>query len=236
MSQLTAVNYSVDGKQFEGFYAEPTGLGKRPVILIFHAWRGCDQFVKEKALNLAQSGYFAYAVDLYGKGVLGKNEEECKQLMEPLIKNRDLIYLRAKHALQGILNHPKADLDRIGAIGFCFGGLSALDMARKMDGIKGVVSFHGLLNSSSAHFPIQAKILVLHGLKDPMVSQQDLIDFQQEMQRLKADFQIHIYGHAYHAFTNPIANDPSKGTVYDPVIAKRAFIAMENFFKEIFNE
>ena len=129
----------------------------------------------------------------------------------------------------------EADLSQMAAIGFCFGGLCALDMARGMPQLKGAVSFHGLLNPFLIQKKISAKVLVLHGLKDPMATFDDLRIFEKEMTEAQADFQIHAFGHAMHAFTNPIANDPKKGVLYDELTAKRAFLMMENFLKEIFN-
>lgn len=234
MLKIGSFEYSHLGKVFEASYAFEQTNQRKPVILIFHAWRGKDEFVYEKAKYLASLGYLAVAIDLYGKGVIGKTEEQCIQLMSPLIENRHLIQERTNLAIQEIKKLEQADITRLAAIGFCFGGLCALDMARQLQNIKGVVSFHGLLLPLEKTHRIKSKILVFHGYKDPMVTSRDLENFEKEMMQSEADFQITIYGQAYHAFTNPIANSPEKGTVYDEASCKRAILAMKNFFDELF--
>lgn len=232
--ELGTMIYEYQGTKYEGFFGFKEKQKKRPVILVFHAWRGRDSFVDEKVKMLAEQGYFAVAIDLYGKGVLGRNEEECAKFMRPFIENRKMILEITKSAIQQLADKQEADLNQMAAIGFCFGGLCALDMARGMPGLKGAISFHGLLNPFVIQKKIHAKILVLHGLKDTMVRRDDVLAFEKEMLEAKADFQIHIYGNAMHAFTNPIANDPSKGVLYDQISSKRAFLSMDNFLKEIF--
>ncbi|AMK78970.1 MULTISPECIES: dienelactone hydrolase family protein [Methylomonas] len=221
----------------EGFFAYDDAInGQRPVVLIHHAWGGRDQFVADKAIKLAELGYLAFATDMYGKGVLGKSPEENAALMQPFIQDRAKLQQRLHAALSTVKLMPWADNDRVAAIGFCFGGLCALDLARTGVDIRGVVSFHGLLGAPE-NIPnpsIKAKVLVLHGYDDPMASEEQVLALQKELTKAGADWQLHSYGHTMHAFTNPVANNPDFGTVYQPVADRRSWQAMQNFFSEIF--
>jgi dienelactone hydrolase len=143
---------------------------------------------------------------------------------------------RIRSAFDAVLAMSEVDDQRIAIIGFCFGGLCALDLARTGVEIKGVVSFHGLL-SKPAHLKsqtIKAKILALHGYDDPMVSPKDVNEFCQEMTEADVDWQVHMYGHTQHAFTNPQAHDEKLGTIYNEVAAQRSWLAMTHFLQEIF--
>ena len=222
----------------EGLFAYDDAIeGQRPVVLIHHAWAGRDNFVADKAHQLAELGYLAFATDIYGKGVLGSSPEENAQLMQPFMQDREKLQARLLAALKNVKLLPWADNQRIAAIGFCFGGLCALDLARTGADLRGVVSFHGLLvPADNLHEPsIKAKILVLHGHDDPMVSPQQVLALQTELTKAGADWQVHSYGQTMHAFTNPLANNPDFGTVYQADADRRSWQAMRNFLLEIFN-
>lgn len=231
------VDYLDDGEVLEGFFAYDDALiGLRPVVLIHHAWVGRDEFVAEKAKALAALGYLAFAADMYGKGIQGKSSEENAKLMQPFMADRAKLQKRIHAALATVKLMPWADNARVAAMGFCFGGLCALDLARTGADIRGVVSFHGLLLPAD-NIPkpeIKAKVLALHGHDDPMVPPEQVLAFQTEMTRSGADWQIHVYGGTMHAFTNPVANDPGFGTVYQSAADRRSWQAMQNFFVEIF--
>jgi dienelactone hydrolase len=222
----------------EGFFAYDDSLsGQRPVVLIHHAWCGRDEFVANKAKELAKLGYLAFATDMYGKGVLGSTPDECGELMQPFMQNRSLLQKRLIAALVAVKLLPWADNKRIAAIGFCFGGLCALDLARTGIELCGVVSFHGLL-SPPENIPnpvINAKVLVLHGHDDPMAPPTQVLALQTELSAAKADWQVHSYGQTMHAFTNPVANDPDFGTVYNAKADQRSWVAMQNFLHEVFS-
>jgi dienelactone hydrolase len=222
----------------EAFFAFDDSLsGRRPAVLINHTWAGRDDFVAEKAKKLAALGYVGFAVDMYGKGVLGSDAEENAKLMQPFMQDRQLIKKRMMAALYAVKLMPWVDDSRIAAIGFCFGGLCSLDLARAGADLKGVVSFHGLLGAldDNSH-PVKAKILALHGHDDPMVPVEQVIAFEKEMTKAGADWQLHTFGNTQHAFTNPLANNPDFGTVYQPEADKRSWILMENFLAEIFTQ
>jgi len=223
----------------EGFFAYDDSIKeRRPAVMINHAWSGRNDFVEEKALKLAELGYFAFAVDMYGKGVLGQGVDESAALMQPFMDDRSLVLKRMKAALYAVKLFPWVDDTKIAAIGFCFGGLCVLDLARSGADIKGVVSFHGLVDAPSANehkSAIKSRVLVLNGADDPMVSNDQLFALQQELTEAEADWQVHTYGKTMHAFTNPIANDPDFGTVYQPDSDKRSWLTMKNFLSEVFS-
>jgi dienelactone hydrolase len=229
------ITYFHEKTKLEG-YAAYEGEGKKPLILLFHAWTGRDEFACKKAEELAKLGYVGFAVDLFGPGKIGTTHEECGALMQPFVESRQFLRDRMYTAFEAAKKIAVVDQGKIGAIGFCFGGLSALDFARSGAPIKGVVSFHGLLEAPKgvSKEKILSKILVLHGHDDPMVSAESISQFQSEMTRAEVDWQMHIYGHAMHAFTNPKAHDPGFGTVYNSLADKRSWIEMKNFFSEIF--
>lgn len=221
----------------EGFFAYDDGIsGVRPTVLIHHAWGGRDEFVVDKAKALAAMGYLAFAADMYGKGIRGGSPEENGRLMAPLMQDRAKLQQRALAALSAAKLLPWSDNTKMAAMGFCFGGLCALDLARTGVDICGVVSFHGLLMAPDniANPKIKAKVLVLHGHDDPMVPPEQVLALQAELTAAGADWQVHVYGGTMHAFTNPVANDPAFGTVFQPVADRHSWQAMQNFFAEIF--
>lgn len=227
-------DYEIDGKTYEGFLAAPSNI-PAPVILIAHAWAGRSPFENDKAKALAELGYTGLAIDLYGKGVLGSSVGENQKLMTPFMEDRKFLQQRLAANLDIVKNQPEADASKVGAIGFCFGGLCVLDIARSGADATGVVSFHGLLGApGDTADNITAKVLALHGWDDPMGPPSDVIAFGEEMTKTGADWQLHAYGGVMHAFTNPEANDPNFGTVYNAGADKRSWEAMKNFFAEIF--
>lgn len=231
------VEYEHTGSTLEAMVAYDESKGKCPGVLIFHAWRGRDEFVVEKAKWLTQQGYVGCAVDMYGKGVLGSSVEENSKLMEPFMSDRKHLRDRMHVALKEMQSHPMVDESNMAAIGFCFGGLCVIDLARSGAPIKGAVSLHGLLNAPEdlKNAAIRSKILALHGHDDPMVPPEQVSAFEKEMTECKADWQIHVYGGTQHAFTNPAANDPNLGTIYSPTAEKRALQATINFLREVLN-
>ncbi|MDD5277281.1 MAG: dienelactone hydrolase family protein [Methylovulum sp.] len=231
------VTYLDDGVVLEAFFAFDDAVsGRRPAVLINHAWGGRDDFVAGKAKKLAELGYVGFALDMYGKGVLGSSPEENASLMQPFMADRGLLQKRIKAAVAAVKLMPWVDDSKIAAIGFCFGGLCVLDLARTGADLKGVVSFHGLLGAPDniQDKQIKAKVLALHGHDDPMAPPEQVLAFEQEMTVAGADWQLHAFGHTMHAFTNPVANDPDFGTVYQPGADRRSWLIVQNFLAEIF--
>lgn len=232
------IDYRDEHTLLEAYIAyEDSTKKKRPAVLIAHAWGGRDSFVEEKARDLAKLGYVGIAIDIYGKGILGDSPETNRKLMQPFMENRKMLLRRLMVGLEVANKIEVVDETKIGAMGYCFGGLCVLDLARGGANLKGVVSFHGLLQAPGEiklRNTIKAKILVLHGHDDPMVPPDAVLEFEREMTESKVDWQLHIFGGTMHAFTNPKANDFKMGTVYNPKSEKRAWFEAIYFFREVF--
>lgn len=233
------VEYAHDGVVLEGFLAwDDAQAGPRPGVLVSHAWGGRGDFECDKARQLAALGYAGFALDLYGKGIRGSGPEENAKLMQPLLEDRALLQARMALALETLRAQPEVDAKRTAAIGYCFGGLCVLDLARTGSDVRGVVSTHGLFGppGNTAGTKIQAKILALHGHEDPMVPVEAVNALEQELTAAGADWQIHVYGRTMHAFTNPEANDPSLGTVYSASADRRSWVVTRDFLEEALAE
>jgi dienelactone hydrolase len=228
----------VDGDTvLEGFFAFDDAIqGQRPAVLVSHPWAGRSEFTENKARELAKLGYVGFALDMNGAGKLGQTDEECGALMRPFMENREMLQRRISAALANVRLLPWVDDKKIAAIGFCFGGLCVLDLARTGANVKGVVSFHGLLQAAAnlENSKINAKVLVLHGNDDPLAPPEQVAAFQKEMTEARVDWQLHSYGNTVHAFTNPLATDFAAGYQFSPNANRRAFQSMENFLAEIF--
>lgn len=214
----------------------------RPAILIAPAWRGLDNFAKNKAEELARLGYVAFAADIYGGGKHVDSDEEAAKLMQPLFCNRALLRERICGAYETLIKQRLVDKKRVGAIGFCFGGLTVIELLRSGTPVRGVASFHGVLGNSLGDLQaelapnaekIKGSLLILHGADDPLVSSGDIAQIQQEFNAAKVDWQMNIYGHTVHAFTNPDVRDPTKGLAFNEKANHRSWIAMKNFFDEV---
>lgn len=224
------------------FYEEPL-TSPRPAVIVAHAWRGQDNFARQKAQELAKLGYIAFAADIYGGGIEVNTDEKAQALMMPLFINRRLLRERIVAAFETVANLAYVDKGKIGAIGFCFGGLTVIELLRSGAPVRGVVSFHGVLgntlrsNTAATQPPakdIRGSLLILHGHQDPLVSQADILSIQSEFTQLGVDWQMHIYGHTVHAFTNPDVSDFKSGMAYNKLAAQRSWEAMRNFFHAIF--
>lgn len=227
------ITYTDEGTTLEGFAAYPD-KEKRPAVILCHAWRGRDDFICEKAKLIASWGYAAFALDMYGKGVLGKSKEENAALKKPFIEDRKLLLRRAIQGLDAAKALPPIDSSRLAVLGFGFGGLCALDLARSGANIKAAISVYG--HFEPPPFPnqvIQARILILHGYNDPIAPPSGLEAFSKEMEAAKADWQAHLYGNTLHAFATPMANDVGGGLLYNPVFAKRADTDTRHFLEEV---
>lgn len=236
---MSAYEYSDGNTLFEGYLAVGQNHNtKRPCVMIAHAWDGPNAYFNSLADNFAQKGFVGFAIDVYGKGKRGKIDGDNMHLMNPLIQDRSLLRKRLLAAFSEVQKHPFVLPDKIAIIGYCFGGLCALDLARaNPSGLKGAISVHGGLTSPEFSDPqakINASILILHGLEDPVVPQETVLSFIDEMTKAEADFQIHCYGHAKHAFTFVGADIPEFGVKYNEKAHHRSEISIKNFLEEIF--
>ncbi len=208
----------------------------RPGVMVSHAWGGRGELEDAKAVALAELGYVGFASNLYGKGVRGNSTEENAALMQPFLDNRSMLQQRMLLSLNTMRTQPEVDERNVAAIGFCFGGLCVLDLARTGEDLAGVVSFHGLFAppGNTGDNTINARVLALHGWDDPMATPDQVLALADELSGQGADWQLHAYGNTMHAFTNPQANDPGFGTVYNASADRRSWAAMSNFLTEIF--
>ncbi len=231
-----AVEYSDGNDTFEGFVAWDSGrTEKSPAVLIAHDWAGLLDLGRNRALQLAGMGYVGFAIDLYGKGKRGVPGGDNSALMNPLLADRALLRRRLLKAVETCRASSAVDAARVAVIGYCFGGLCALDLARaNAPGLKAAVSFHGIYTPPDlgAQAPIEAKVLVCHGWDDPLTPPAATVALASELTAAKADWQLHAYGHTVHAFTTEGANNPAIGVKYSPVADRRSFAAMRYFLEE----
>jgi dienelactone hydrolase len=228
----TTLTYS-DNNTYHGLFVNNSAKPTSATILIVHTWNGRGQFVEDIAEKLAALGYNAFAVDMYGDGIYEKHPTKCEALMKPLVQDRAELQKRINLALDFVKTLEQVDAQKIIAIGYCFGGLCVLDLARSNADLLGVVSFHGLLHApQNPSTGIKAKVLVLHGHDDPMVPVSQVNALKNELTELKADWQLHAYGATVHAFTNKQAK--LAGTAeYNASSDKRSWQSMLNFFDEL---
>ena len=230
------VEYSHRGDTLEAYVAHDGSDGVKPCVLICHAWAGRSEHEEAIAGLLATLGYVGFALDVYGKGVLGASTEENQKLMSPFLEDRAMLQDRLKAALSAAQDLGFVDPGKVAVSCYCFGGLCALDMARSGADIKGAAAFHGLFNKpgNTDDNRIDAKIICFHGWDDPMAKPDDVLNFTEEMNSAEADWQIQAFGNTMHAFTNKGANDPDFGTVYSPTADARSWATFQNFLTELF--
>lgn len=232
------VEYKQGDTVLEGYLSYDDAIkGKRPGVLVVHAWMGLDDNARKRADMLAGLGYVAFAVDIYGKGIRPKSPDEAGKLAGKYKGDRKLLRDRVNAGFAELLKQPNVDAQKTAAIGFCFGGTTALELARSGATVQGVVTFHGGLDSPTPADGknIKAKLLVLHGAADPHEAPADFAAFHKELADAKVDWQLIEYGGAVHCFTDQTAGtDPAKGCAYDPQADARSWTAMRAFFDEIF--
>jgi dienelactone hydrolase len=233
------IEYQQGGQVLEGYLAyEDLSQSKRPGIIVAHQWMGLGEYEKRRARMLAELGYVAFALDIYGKGVRPTNREEAGAQAGKFRADRPLLRARTQAAVDFLRFYPKVDADKLAIIGYCFGGGAALELARSGADLKGFVSFHGNLDTPDPSLAknIKGKLLVLHGAIDPNVKPESIKSFHDEMEAAGVDYQFISYSGAVHSFTEVEAgNDIRKGSAYNANADKRSWAAMQTFFDEIFN-
>ena len=230
------VEYRQGQTVLEGYLAYDDAVeGKRPGVLVIHEWWGLNDYARMRARQLAEMGYVALAADVYGKGRRAKTAAQAGKLAGQFKSDRPLLRRRVQAGLAQLKAHKLVDPGRVAAIGFCFGGTAALELARSGADLQAVVSFHGGLATPNPRDAkrIKAKVLVLHGGADPHVPPAEVAAFQKEMRDAGVDWQMNTYGRAVHSFTNHAAgSNTSRGAAYDKQAAERSWAAMKLFFVE----
>jgi dienelactone hydrolase len=232
--QTQLISYQDGDVVLQGFLAyDDRHTAPRPLVLIGHQWGGRDDFANAKAIAMAELGYVGFAWDVYGAGVLGHSVEENSALMTPFMQDRPLLLKRLQAGLNTAKALPQVDKSRVAAVGFCFGALCALDLARAGEAIQGAVSFHGLLAAPPVTQAISARVLVLHGSDDPLAPIEHVVALREELNAAGAAWELQVYGGAKHAFAVPGADVPAIGVKHHAVAERRSLAAAEAFLAEV---
>lgn len=236
------VQYAAGGTTLKGYFAfDAAKAGKRPGVLVVHEWWGHNEYARRRARMLAELGYAALAVDMYGDGKTAAHPDDAKAFSGELMKNAETTKARFLAALEYLRAQPQTDPARIAAIGYCMGGGVVLNMARAGIDLKGVASFHGSLNAIVKAGPggIKARLLVLHGADDGFIPPEAIAAFKQEMADAKADMTFIAYPGAKHSFTNPDADEYARKfgmpIAYDAEADRRSWEELTRFLVRVFN-
>ena len=234
-----AVTYSAGGKNFKGYVSyDSSQQAKRPAILVVHEWWGLNDYPRSRAKQLAQLGYIAMAVDMYGDGKTGEDPKAAQALATPFYKDPSLSKTRLDAAIEKLKTFPQTDASRMAAIGYCYGGFVVLNAAKLGADLKGVVSFHGDLSGVPINKNmLKAKILVCHGEADQFVNP-EVPAFKKSMDSAGVDYTFKSYPGATHAFTNPAATENGKKfkmpIEYNAAADNASWNDMKDFFAKIF--
>jgi dienelactone hydrolase len=228
------------GKSLHNYFAvDSTRAGKRPALALFPEWWGHNDYLRRRARELAQLGYAALAVDIYGDGREAADSAEAGQLMNGLFADMASTSARIRASIAQLAAHPLVDPARVGALGYCLGGALALHAARLGLPLRGVASFHGALSRTHETAPgvIQAAVLVCHGEADSLVPADDVTNFRKEMADLGVDLEFHSYPGAKHGFTNPEATENGKKynlpLAYDEKTDRESWDDMKTFWTRV---
>lgn len=235
------ISYNANGVEMKGYYVAPKSQGaSRPGVLVVHEWWGHNDYSRKRAEMLADLGYHALAVDMYGDGKTADHPKKAGEFSGMVMKNMPEAKKRFEAALKTLKSMPGVDQNNIAAIGYCFGGGIVLNMARMGVDLKGVVSYHGSLATATPAKKGQVKpeILVFNGEADPMISAKDIKDFEKEMTSAKAKYKFVSYKGALHGFTNPGATEVGKKfslpVAYDAKADEDSWAQTQVFFNSIF--
>ena len=236
--KIETVAYKQDTASLEGLLVyDAAAKGKKPGILLAPDWMGISDVARQQAEKTAKLGYVVFVADIYGKNIRPKDAKEAGTQAGIYKKDRALMRARAHAALEQLLKSPLVDTSKILAMGYCFGGGVALELARSGADLDGVATFHGSLDTPHPEDAkkIKGKVLVMHGADDPYVTPEDVHAFMKEMKDGGVDWTFIYYSGAVHAFTIPTAgNDNSKGAAYNEKADRRSWIAFQDFLKDVF--
>jgi dienelactone hydrolase len=232
------VEYPHDGAVLEGaFVYDNTAEGPRPAVIIFHQWGGPGDYELKRATMIAELGYVAFVADIYGKGIRPATFDERSVLATAYRSDRPMLRARTRAALDTVAANPRIDTNRIVAIGYCFGGTAALELARDGAPLAGAVSIHGALNTPTPEDAnnITAPLLIQHGAIDPYVPAEEVDAFRGEMAAAGVDYTFINYDNAVHSFTDWFAgDDPSTGAAYNPEADAKSWEDLKTFLRERF--
>lgn len=238
--RLDPVEYKLGQTTYKGFVAfDDAASGKRPGVLVVHEWWGCNEYAQTRARMLAELGYVAIAVDMYGAGQTTTSPEEAGKLAGAVYADPKAMRALINGWLGVLKARPEVDPSRTGAIGYCFGGATVLELARSGADVGAVVSFHGNLATQSPAGPgqVKARVLVCNGADDPFIPAEDPAKFKAEMKAAGADYAFIDYGGTVHSFTNKAVdafNIP--GAKYNEQADRRSWAAMKALFEESFGK
>jgi dienelactone hydrolase len=234
--KVQTVEYKQGDTALEGWLVYDDAVkGKRPGVVVYPAYWGPSAHEKDVAQKLATMGYVAFVADIYGKGIRPDTPQAAGAEAGKYIKDRPLLLARAQAAFEQLRQSNVVDSGKIAAIGYCFGGAPALDLARSGAPLVDVVTFHGSLGTPTPENAknIKAHVLALHGAADPLVNAQAVAAFEKEMTDANVDWQVTLYGGVLHAFTdNSHPDAPERGTKYDAVANQRSWDSMSDLFKK----
>ena len=237
------VDYSAQGVVMKGYLTyDESVTGKRPGVLVVPEWWGLNEYAKMRARMLAELGYVALGVDMYGDGNVATTPDDARRFSSEVMKNFEVAKARFMAAMDFLKQQPAVDPNRIAAIGYCFGGGVVLNMARQGTDLRGVASFHGGLTAVKPAQPgsVKAKILVLHGRADKFITPEQIEAFKQEMKSAGVDFRFISYPGATHSFTNPEATELGKKfnmpIAYNAEADRKSWGVLKEFLKNIFSK
>ncbi len=235
------VAYSADSVNMKGYLAyDASKQGKRPGVLVVHEWWGHNPYARHRADMLAELGYVALAVDMYGDGKTADHPKDAGMFAGEVMKRGPGATARFMKAMEMLKANPNVDVNNIAAIGYCFGGSTVLNMARQGLDLKGVVSFHGGLGTATPakKGEVKARVLVCNGAADKFIPQSDIDAFKKEMEDAGVTYTFKSYEGALHSFTNPGADSLAKkfemAIAYNAVADSASWSDMKTFFGEIF--
>ena len=235
-----SVTYSAGGTNFKGYVVyDSSKEGKRPAVLVVHEWWGLNDYPRSRARQLAELGYIAMAVDVFGDGKTAADPKQAMALVQPFYQLPLITKSRLEAAINKLKEYPQTDTSKMAAIGYCFGGFVVLNAAKLGANLKGVVSFHGDLSGAPFNKDLlKAKVLVCHGEADKFVTSQNVASFKKSMDSIKADYTFKSYPDATHAFTNPAATENGKKfkipIEYNAAADSASWNDMKDFFAKIF--